>query len=541
MTTTASGAELRPAFVTAEECRQWLATTPLGNPVQALAHFLRQLNLLNRHGIAAGERLAILEQLRKPILAAQENGARRFIGRPLPLAPPEQAAFDSAQAVWRGLQTGYTRCLEASSATDAVPKAHLALLCQRALGALAAAQFDVYRAGLEPTPEHWHAVHDLYAAAERAGATEETVEDALRQGKAPSSPRAVYVEIMLLHAASPHELPARHLAWVARWARRWSARVPVLASPPPEGPARPLGVDLAGSKPADHRPVEGRELRWLDTASARQSLKKRLTLLDSGTSPAELQLGSDCVQPACGKVLRQVYQHWCKGGVSRRQERRIAQGGCELVSGVEAIHYYLSGRRPFRQPGYADDDALRRERDELAIFGRIAVHRADDFSQLHGFQVEEWQVVEEWQLVDDSATGIHATRPVNHAFARVSQGQLVAVRPAMTDALLLGCLRWNMITGDSRLHAGILIIPGRPEPVALRATDVTSAKEPYRPGFLLPAIGALGSPNSVIMPPGYFRGGRVLEVAAGNIGRIRLMQLQDGGVDFDRASYEPVT
>jgi hypothetical protein len=61
------GSDQHPAFVTAEACREWLAQTPLTHPVQALAHLLRQLHLLNRQRVDAGERLAILEVLRKPL------------------------------------------------------------------------------------------------------------------------------------------------------------------------------------------------------------------------------------------------------------------------------------------------------------------------------------------------------------------------------------------------------------------------------------------------------------------------------------------
>jgi hypothetical protein len=533
--------EQRPAFVTAEECRAWMAVTPLGNPIQALAHLLRQLNLLNHHRIEPGERLAILEVVRKPLLLAQAEGARRFIGKALPLVPPEQAAFDSAQAIWQALLTGYGHCIQAEVGDSTTPSPRLAVLFERALATLAGVQFDIYRAGFDPTPHHWRTLHELYATAEKLGVAATEVEDTARQGKALSSPRAVYVEVLLLHAASPHELAVRHLLWAARWARRWSHKVEILAAPPTlDGESVPLQLDLASREPAGYRTVTGPGARWMDTSSVRKSLKKRLSLLEKGTPPAELQLGEDCTQPACSQVLKHVYQRWCRGGSARRHERRAVDRVCKIVAGIEGIYFHVSGKQAFRQPGYSDDESLRRERDEMATFGRVAPRSLGGLGQQQGYRVEEWNVVEEWQITDESATGLHATHALNEPLARVNQRQLIAVQPPNAQDLLIGCLRWSMVTGDARLHIGVLILPGRPEPIAVRPLEDSGVREPYRPGILLPAVPAVGAAASIVTPPGYFRAGRILEVSANQTQRIRLLHLIDQGMDFDRASYEPV-
>jgi len=533
--------ELQPAFLTADQCRQWLATTPLGNTVQALAHLLRQLNLLNRSSVQPAERLAVLEVLRKPILQAQEEGAKRFLGKPLPLVPPEQAAFDSAQAVWQALLKGYGRCIEVEMTHTTSGSPTLALVFQRAFATLAATQIDIYRAGFEPSPEHWLALHKLYATAEHAGIVDTEVEDAVRQGKTPSSPRAVYAEVMLLHATSPHELSSRHLGWVARWSRRWSRKVRIVASTPAlDGETVPLNIDLAAGRAAGYRLVDGPNARWLDTSEVRRSLKKRLNQLEKGTPPAELQLGEDCTQPACGQVLKHVYQRWCRGGINRKHERSATDATCAVVVGVEAIYYHLAGEQPFRQPGFTDDESLRRERDEMATFGRIAPHSLGALGQQQSYRVEDWNVVEEWQMLDESATGLHAAHPLSDILERVSQRQLVAVRPPAAAAFLVGNLRWTMVTGDSRLHVGIMILPGRPEAIALRAVELSGVREPYRPGFLLPAVPAVGSAASIIAPPGTFRAGRLLDLTGAQFPRVRLTHLIDRGIDFDRVGFEPL-
>ena len=532
--------EAQLAFVTADECRQWLMTTPLSNAVQALALMLRQLNLLNHSDIDAAERFAILELLRKRLTQAQEESAKRFIGKPLPLVPPEQAAFDSAQAVWQALLKGYGRCIEAELAGGAEPGEELALPFQRALATLAAAQIDIYRAGYEPSARHWHAVHELYGAAERSRAADVEVPDTLRQGKTPSSPRAIYAEIQLIHTASPYELPSRHLAWVFRWSRRWSHKVTIHpAFPVRESENVPLSVDLADNRPAGYQTVEGPGARWLDTSLVRRSIKKRLNMLEKGTSPAELQLGEDCTQPSTGQVLKHVYQRWCRGGVTRKHERTATGAICSIATNIEAIYYHVAGGLPFRQPGSSNDETLRRERDEMATFGRLAPVNLGG-QRASGGRTEEWAVMEEWQMINESATGFHAAHAVDEFLDRVNQRQLVGVRPPAASAFLIGSLRWGMMAEDHRLHVGVMILPGKPEAVALRPVDPSGVREPFKPGFLLPEVAAVGSTASIVTPPGIFRVGRVLELVAGKTTRVRLTRLIDRGIDFDRVGFEPL-
>jgi hypothetical protein len=333
-------------------------------------------------------------------------------------------------------------------------------------------QLDIYRAGFEPTPQHWQALHELYATAEASRVAESEVVDTARQGKTPTSPQAAYAEVLLLHAASPRELSSRHLVWVARWARRWARKARILtAAPGHDEESIPLHIDLAGKQPANYQPTAGSDARWLETGGIRQSLKKRLSLLDKGSTPAELQLGDDCPQPVCGQILRHVYQRWCKGGSTRKHERRAVDGTCLVVPDIEAIYFHLAGKQQFRQPGYSDDDALRRERDEMATFGSIAPSSLGGLGSQSGHHVEEWKVIEEWSVVEESATGIHATHLVDENLARINQRQLLAVQPPGANSLLIGYVRWSMVTDDNRLHIGILILPGRPEPVALRPMD----------------------------------------------------------------------
>jgi hypothetical protein len=411
----------------------------------------------------------------------------------------------------------------------------------RALAALVTVQLDTCRAGRQPPPGYWCMLHQAYLAAEKAGAARMEVPDALRSGKNPASPFATWVEGLLLYAASPYEMPQRQLAWAARWARRWAGKLTVSAAPPTlSSRAIPLCVDLDSDLPAGYKPSFTPGSRYLDTSALRESLKKRVTLLQQGAAPKDLQLGDDCTQPLCQELLIQMYYHWCKGGAIRRHERRPAEGSCVVIGGVDAIYYYVAGRKPFQQPGSSvTDSQIRRQRDEIATFGRVMeVPQADDYSRQQGYQVEQWEVMEEWRMLDQSATGVRIQRPLACAGSRFGGGQLVAVRPKDSRALLLGSLRWAMIDGKESLQAGVQIIAGQPQAVAVRGAGLNAMREKYSPGFLLPAVAALQEPASIVIPIGWFHRDRTLEVLDKQATQLRLVHLLDRGSDFERATYE---
>jgi hypothetical protein len=128
-----TGTEKSPTFVDASACKEWLDTVPLANAVQAQSALLNQLHLLHRFTLAPTERFAILEILRHPVCNVQEDAGKKFAGKPLPLAPHEQAALDSTLSVWHALALGYLRCFDALCCGDTGAFSAPALAAQQAV------------------------------------------------------------------------------------------------------------------------------------------------------------------------------------------------------------------------------------------------------------------------------------------------------------------------------------------------------------------------------------------------------------------------
>ena len=98
-----------------------------------------------------------------------------------------------------------------------------------------------------------------------------------------------------------------------------------------------------------------------------------------------------------------------------------------------------------------------------------------------------------------------------------------ASKPADATNFLVGVVRWLTTDAEGALHAGIRVIPGLPRAVAARPTGINAQAEKFAPALYCPALAALATPASLILPPGWYRPKRVLE----------------RGSDFERVAIEP--
>jgi hypothetical protein len=354
----ATGTELSPAFLNAIACQDWLVTVPLANAVQAQAMFLRQLNLLHRFTLPPTVRFAILEALRGPISDVQEDASKKFAGKPLPFSPPEQAALESTLSVWHMLALGYLRCFDALCADDggftstpALTAHHTRcagnkdkppeplVLAQRTLSVFADWQVDLCRGEqLARCRLLEKAAPDLYRR-RNPRCRARAVNPIRCATAAQTSALATYAECNLLSTASPYELPARHLAWVARWAKRWGAKLACSRRRPRTSaiaPCRcgstwlPIARRAYVPQPSSRQPLAGNH------RTPRKSLIARITLLAQGRAPAELQLGDDVTQPA---ATASCCSASCNAGAraARIAARTAAarNGGCNFIAGFE--------------------------------------------------------------------------------------------------------------------------------------------------------------------------------------------------------------
>jgi cyclic-di-GMP-binding protein len=516
--------DARPEFRDAAACAAWLQGVPLINVATSHGRLLAQLAELNRCEVAPAERLKILEQLREAVVFVQTEQAKKFASRPVPLSAQERDVFNAVTALWAAYLLGYQYCLQAEA--DAP---HAALACQRALWCLGAKLGEHYAVYQEISAEDWKLLNRLYALAEERGVAEREVVHPVYK-KFQTRCVETYAHALLLNLANPHEHAPRQTAFVARWLERWARKVAVSRAPRAEDQA-PLAIDLAGDAGAARNGATGDSVRYLDVSDIARSVKKRISLLRKGESPAALNLGD--VPPATAEhLLIMLFKQWCEDKHSRVHPRRPATGKAEICTGMAAMHYYVSGE-PFRQRA-GSEDLSKMQREEIATFGRMATrHEDEDYGKAQGFFLETWH------LKDESRSGLRLERPDTSAAARYQLHQLVAVRPADGKSFILGMVRWLSVGSDLLLRAGVRTMPGMPKGVAVRGTGLNATNDKYVPALVLPAVPALASPESLVLPNGWYKPKRVIELVRDGTSNVALGALIERGTDYERVTFEP--
>jgi hypothetical protein len=521
-----------PEFSDAATAKAWLENVPLANVAAAQHQLLAQIQEFNRYATRAVSRLATLEAMREAVQFVEIEQARRFTNRALPMAEAESTVFDETLALWEAMHVGYLHCLQAIGTDEAGIRAQAGTVCQRVLAYTGLKMFHYHRAYRQVPAREWRALHDGYARAEELGVAEDTVKDYLNRDVNETSPRVAYMRALLLGMANPNELSQRQLTFVAFLLERWAEKVEISAEAPEED-MPPLIVDLQSDLCPEREGVAAAEPRYLDVKRLAKSLRNRIGLLRKGESPAKLALGEDCVQPSCEQLLVYLYRQWCQAKPPRTADRKPMAQGAQACNDMGAIHYYISGH-VFKQPGEAKE-LTSAQRDQIVAFGRVSTREDDDYSVVHGF------LLEHWEIEDESSQGLKMVRRAGNPGKRYTHGQLIGLRPADSKNFMLGQVRWLVQNDAGDLYAGVRLLPGLTAATAVRPTGLNVMGAKYVQAVSLTAVQALNAPPSLVLPSGWFKPKRVVEVYVEGQVRVRLTEIIDRGSDYERCAYEIVT
>jgi cyclic-di-GMP-binding protein len=521
-----------PPFIDPESCKLWLENVPLANVAEAQQQLLAAVAEFNRASLKGAVRLATLEAMREAVNFVQVEQARRFTNRALPMAQAETAVFEHTIGLWDAIRAGYVRCLDACTAAESGMRGQGAVVCQRVLAYLGLRMFHHYRAYRQVPAADWRMLNEIYAAAERLKVPDTAVKDYLNRDINDSSPRIAYMRAMLMGMVNPNELPQRQITFVAYLLERWAEKVEISRTPIDEGPdVPPLWVDLSAAHFAERGDARGDAVRYLDARRLAKSLRNRIGLLRKGESPSKLALGEDCVQPACEQLMVFLYRQWCRPKPPRAYERKHISDVAQACNDMAAIHYYIAGK-VFRQPGERRE-AAKKGRDEIATFGRASERDEEDYSVVHAF------LLEHWQLADESVQGLRMVRRAGNQGKRFAHGQLVGVRPADSKQFTLAQVRWLMQGEGGDLHAGLRLLAGAPAAIAVRAFGIeVSAAEKFTQALSLSAAETPQMPPTLVLPVGWFKPARMIEAFIGERVRLRLNEVLERGTDFERVRYE---
>ena len=519
----------RMHFTDSASCAQWIESLPLTNPQAAQNTLTEQIALVRQAGFAPLELLRVLEALREPVAYVQNELARKYTARSLPLEAAESALWTRVVALWQELSDCYLLCRDAHMQAGTELKAYGPLIVMRCLHYLSCVMFEYYRIYRQAPAELWKKLHQLYGFAEQSGIAQAAVVDAFGQHMPNASCAAAYCEALLAHLANPFALSGRQMEFVLLWVEKWSALVGLAQQPLPPSAIPALAVDLAGG--AGPVFAEGlaplASIRHLDLDQLGRTLRQTTTLLKQGQTPAQLGLG-DARQPGCENMLMMLYIQWCRAGTGRSEPRDPTEEKAQVCLGLHATHFYVSGRA-FRPPG---SSLTRHEAHDIEMFGHIS-ERTE-----HMLATKESTAVESWQLMNQSNSGFMCMLREPDAQIRIGHNQLVAVRRSASTTFYLGLVQWLRVEETSELFVRVRLFPGVARAIAVRPADfnVSSGANTYERGLFLPELPAPMTPATIILPSAWFQAGRVIEL--GDQKRtVKLANLLEKGSDFDRCTF----
>ncbi len=520
------------AFAEARGCKEWLNALPLTNIPQAQMMVLETLRALSGADFDGMERLKCLELMRDKIAFLQGEQRARYFGKTIPLSANDANAWTNGRSLLEEMEAGYRRCREEAQAGKGELARLGALLTQRIvryIGTQMLFHALVYR---RFDPQLWTRLHQEYVTAEGAQSLAEAVKDSLEGEDGTSTVTDAYAQVVLFQAAFLSQMTSPQMDFAEAALKLWvRGRVRVLAAPVEGDTAKidPLVVDLArdiGARPQP-RPDLKEGQRIVDTSVLSRSIRKRIQGLEKGEDAVTLGLPQQASALDPIPELKRLHKLWCEGAPPRPPGKPAQQEKAGLVFGMTEIHFFVSGGKIFEQPDKTRE-LTQMEKQDIEVFGRVTERTQSRMVADHNYTVEPWAVV------DEMLGAVRVQRPQTSSRG-VAIGRLVAVRLGDTAPFFIGTVSELVTETDGRIIATITLFPGKPLPIAVRASDSrnrTSAQ--WVQGFRLPALEKINIPGTLLVPSGMGTRGRGVHTWEEGLKESTVEEIVDHGSDFER-------
>lgn len=513
-----------------------LSRIPLANPLQAIdeisAFFDSLLNALPD----SADYFLLLEHARNSAFFIAEELSKRYLGKQLPLPDLEEICFQKVVALWKKAAKAYAHCgvLDALANKEA-QSLRTATFLHRCILYTGLAIAEHQRAHREYAWGLWLDLHGYYASADEWGVATLPVAENFNIPQVRNTHcQATYVSFLLSDMASCYSLSIRDQSLVRRWAVLWAPLVSLHRVKPAEELPRQV-IDLMHD--TSLRPTQDclqtEHIRRVDSSRLSQKIIQVQQQLQQRIPPASLALGNDCSSGQCSVLLEQLLNPWSQRHSVRKFRRRASSGITRVCTGFDEMYYYIAGQA-FEQPDNISAYS-RRDFDTQLTFR----HQENPQQMLHIHRNQLTFSVDTWEVLNESATGFRLMRSTSGR--KMAHGQLISLCPHDSEQFLLARVAWLMQEKNGGLIAGIEALPGIPQGVAIKLCEPGNPlASKHFPAFLLPSIPSNPAP-SLVLPPGWYRPGRIIELLADTAPprQIRVNNVIGDGPDFEQLAFTP--
>lgn len=523
--------ELRAlAFSDADSAKKWAHSLPLTNIALVCETVRGQLKALSAARLPARERATIAEVLRELVAYLHAELAKRYAGKPQPAIDRELEAATHAVGLWNGLWEQYSACLK--PLLDGAPELAgvKSKIVQRGLyvGKQLVLVHGLTRRTIPRTI--WHELHAYFKLAEILECAVTALSDDLMPNAIGISCYSTYSHALLLGLADPCALSVKQIELTDRWLAMWARKIfPYAQEREAERPV--MLIDLEGDTGARLVPrvpdEAGESMRFGYPSKLAVSVRGRLKRLESGSSPADLQLGQDASSELCLALLGHLDAHWCQ--LERRAEATGTENVDLCAGGLPAAYFRVGGR------SFDSKDPMLRmsfdEKQEVHTLGTLT-----DYDR--GREVAEQEFAwERWQGAY-SVRRATIARAYDGGMHRWSLDQLAIVQHG--SELRVGQVARVAVEEDNALTMSLRFFPGVPKSVTMRPLSKVGPEDSLLPALLMEGVSAENT--SLVLPPRTFNPSRVLRSVGGSGERtFRLVRLLHRGLDFERVAYAETT
>jgi hypothetical protein len=493
---------------TPADTEAWLAALPLADAAGAAQQLYQALYTLNRMELDVDDRLRMMEMYRGPVSVVSNGLRAHFRQIALPLRPRLKQLADFLRELQMELAYGYKHVLEsARHEDDPWDNRAVLLMLARAISSLGDVllyAYQVYR----PVPAGvWHEIHGFYRYAEAHGRHEVSL-DEVNAGEPLSVSRA-YLQVLMLGLCGPYQLPPGECHMANAFLARWAHKATIVTQVETVDPVGHFLLDFDSDHPAVPFPSDvslhalpsQRAINAVELARVVHGFMKRLK---NGETARQLNLGFECAGSACLEIMKRMLRFWGLAG-HRHFTRRVQRRALSLCVGLNAIHFFASGQKPF-----ASVRTTARNAEELAVLPSAADLAAESSeTQSQGSASETFRVDTRWHLRDESAGGLALERSgALGPLLRV--GDLLGLHQIEQDRWRIGVVRWLKSPDSQRVEMGVEMLAPMAYPVAVKPAAVNDAV--FEPGLLLPPIEALHQPSTLLLARATVRAGEAIDI-----------------------------
>ncbi|MBT8765571.1 molecular chaperone [Metapseudomonas boanensis] len=537
---------------------RWIAHLPKANLGETARQLYQCLAELNQLATPSENRLQLLELLRPEVHFVCLHLERHFLNQAIVLDERPRKVASLCQALQNHLAIGYKLIVVHEAPRPGRERAQLLTVAvQRAMHSLNGPLIRSSQLYC-PAPEGlWLELHQLYQLAQSRQLQGIVVRDPLARHTQGLSVEQTYLVALLLGCARCNQMRQIGIARLAESLEPWSALVTLQRADQPSSlfAVAPL-LDGPPRYKSLFQDVEPQKLLGLDPSPLVHAIKDHLLL------PAEQREQSRLLVPEglSLDLLQHLSSAW--GDISERTfQRNPGQGSLTLCIGMSALHFFLAGNTPF-----SDVLKLPQEAGQAVFNPQLRKPAADIWAKAFDAQparttwhtdlpLEEIEYARPASSGNQQSTGLedyptYSVAVVNHSPggyclswpkdvpSQLQAGELLGVQDAPGQGWSIAVVRWIRLVRGGGTQMGIELIAPHAQSCGALLLRKDERNSHYLRALLLPAVGAISQPATLITPRLPFQEGNKVQInLRGEEHKAVLTRRQTSTASFSQFEY----